>query len=170
MSSNWPHTSSPFGRRVGSAESVFPPDSESAEGMTFARVGDAFSHKRMIKSGTRRIIVDLRDVRWIQAERDYAVLHLGTERYVIRATMAALERSLASIGFCRIHRSTIVNIACVREIRHTPSGGTAVVMENGITLKSSRSYYRRLLCCLAGPRFTGTAEEPASTNRSTHLA
>src|SRR3954447_8895207 len=111
MSSNWPQTSPPFQERVDRSGDPIHSELESVKGLTFARFGGASSYKRMIKSGTRRIIVDLRDVRWIQAERDYAVLHLRTERYVIRATMAALEKSLASSDFCRIHRSTIVNIA-----------------------------------------------------------
>src|SRR3954468_22807131 len=123
MSSQWLQMSTQLGEeQLDNPGDSIAPKPESFKGVTFGTVGGSLSHKRMIKSGTRRIIVDLRDVRWIQAERDYAVLHLRTERYVIRATMAALEKSLASSDFCRIHRSTIVNIASVREIRHTPSG------------------------------------------------
>ena len=120
----------------------------------------------MVKSGTRRIIVDLLDLRWIQAERDYAVLHVGTERYVIRATMAAMEKSLGPEDFCRIHRSTIVNVAYVREICHTPSGSTVVMMRDGTALKSSRSYYKKLLCFLSGP---GLSEQEQKRLSNAHM-
>ena len=119
----------------------------------------------MVKSGTRRIIVDLLDLKWIHAERDYAVLHVGTERYVTRATMAAIEKSLGPDDFCRIHRSTIVNVAYVREICHTPSGGTVVMMRDGTALKSSRSYYKKLLCFLSGPKLSEPGQKHLLNSR-----
>jgi two-component system LytT family response regulator len=68
------------------------------------------------------------------------VFHTQQERYTVRMTMNALARSLDSRAFVRIHRSTIVNIDFVRELRGLAHGDYAVILRDGTELTLTRSY------------------------------
>jgi DNA-binding LytR/AlgR family response regulator len=114
--------------------------------------------RTIFKSGTRRIFVDLSDLQWVEAERDYAILHVRTERHLIRATMATLEAKLPSGDFCRIHRSTIINIGYIREIRNDAWGRPVVILQNGAELKVGRSYYKKLLSWLSEKEMTAAQD------------
>ncbi|MEJ2577836.1 MAG: LytTR family DNA-binding domain-containing protein [Kineosporiaceae bacterium] len=56
-------------------------------------------------------------VRYVEAHGDYARLHTGTGSHLIRVPLTALEERWADAGFVRIHRSTLVALAHVDEIR-----------------------------------------------------
>jgi two-component system LytT family response regulator len=58
--------------------------------------------------------------------------------------MAELERDLEPNHFCRIHRSTIVNLSRVRDLRLDSSGEYEVVLRNETRLKVSRRYREKL--------------------------
>ena len=65
--------------------------------------------------------------------------------YLVRMTMAELERKLSPTHFARIHRSTIVNINRIKEIRPEWHGDFDVLLGNGKTLRLSRTYRDKLL-------------------------
>ncbi|HVJ62789.1 MAG TPA: LytTR family transcriptional regulator DNA-binding domain-containing protein [Tahibacter sp.] len=93
-----------------------------------------------IKDGNRTVRLDPETIRWIDAAGDYLCIHTDVENFVIRATMRDMEQRLDPRRFQRIHRSTIVNLACVRELRSHLNGEYFVTLETGQTLKLSRSY------------------------------
>ena len=86
------------------------------------------------------LLIPVRDVDWIEAEGDYARLHVAEQQYLIRETMGGLEVSLDPAQFARIHRSTIVNLNRVRELRPLFKGDHDVILHNGTTLRLSRHY------------------------------
>ena len=88
--------------------------------------------------GGRVIFVELDRIDWVEAEGNYARLHLGPESHLIRETMNALAARLGSERFFRIHRSRIVNIARIKELRLAPGGDYDVVLDTGIRLGLSR--------------------------------
>lgn len=94
----------------------------------------------VVRSGPRMVIVDLRQVDWVQAEGNYVRLHVGEESHLIRDTMHAVEARLGSARFVRIHRSRIANIDKVREVRVTHGGEHEVVLHTGRALRVSRLY------------------------------
>jgi two-component system LytT family response regulator len=96
--------------------------------------------KLAIKDGTRTVRLDPETIRWIDAAGDYLCIHTTSETFVVRATMREMEQRLDPRRFQRIHRSTIVNLACVRELRSHLNGEYFVMLETGQTLKLSRSY------------------------------
>ncbi|UXI68247.1 LytR/AlgR family response regulator transcription factor [Tahibacter amnicola] len=96
--------------------------------------------KLAIKDGNRTIRLDPDCIRWIDAAGDYLCIHTNTENFVIRATMRDMEQRLDPRRFQRIHRSTIVNLDCVRELRSHLNGEYFVTLDSGHTLKLSRSY------------------------------
>jgi two-component system LytT family response regulator len=109
----------------------------------------------MVKSAGRVIFLRAAEIDWIEAADYYACLHAGGRSHLLRRSMGELERELDRDIFCRIHRSAIVNITRVRELRLDSNGEYEVVLENGAPLKLSRSYreqfQRRLAALTASP-------------------
>ncbi|HVH36747.1 LytR/AlgR family response regulator transcription factor [Tahibacter sp. UC22_41] len=100
----------------------------------------ASSPRLAIRDGNRTVRLDPDSIRWIDAAGDYLCIHTAEENFVIRATMREMEQRLDPRRFQRIHRSTIVNLSCVRELRSHLNGEYFVTLESGQTLKLSRSY------------------------------
>jgi two-component system LytT family response regulator len=65
--------------------------------------------------------------------------------HLLRATLTDLERQLDASRFRRIHRTTLVNIDRVREIRSDPSGDSDVLLDSGTVLRMSRRFRDQLL-------------------------
>jgi two-component system, LytTR family, response regulator len=100
----------------------------------------ASAQKLTIKDGTRVLRIDIDSIRWIDAAGDYMCIHAGEETHVLRGTMHDLERRLDPKRFARVHRSTIVNLECVKEMRPHLNGEYFLVLDSGHELKLSRSY------------------------------
>jgi two-component system LytT family response regulator len=94
----------------------------------------------IIHNGDRIYFVPYADVDWIEAAGNYVRLHAGNETHLMRSSMHALEESLAGTPFVRIHRSTIVNIERIRELRPTFAGDYVVILRNDERLTLSRTY------------------------------
>ena len=93
-----------------------------------------------IKDAGRILRVPLDDILWIDAAGDYMCVHTSADTHVLRATMRELEDKLDPRRFQRIHRSTIVNVARVRELRSHLNGEYFLILDSGQQLKLSRSY------------------------------
>ena len=93
-----------------------------------------------IKDAGRILRVPLDDILWIDAAGDYMCVHTRSDTHVLRATMRELEEKLDPRRFQRIHRSTIVNVARVRELRSHLNGEYFLILDSGQQLKLSRSY------------------------------
>jgi len=104
----------------------------------------------MVKErGTIRF-VDAGDIDWVEAAGDYVILHCGEEKSMIRETMAGMEKKLSPDHFVRIHRSSIVRIASVREIKPYFHGDYIVYLKDGYELKLSRRYWPKVEEALGG--------------------
>jgi len=97
-----------------------------------------------IKSSGQVAFVKVAEIDWIEAADYYACLHVGTRTHLLRRSMTELERELAPDIFCRVHRSTIVNLDRVRGLKLSEDGEYEVRLENGIKLPLSRRYRREL--------------------------
>jgi len=98
-----------------------------------------------VRDEERYVLLRVADVDWAEASANYVRLHVGARTYQMRTTMSELERQLDPGLFTRIHRSTIVNLDRVREIRPEWHGEYEVVLTNGSRLRLSRGYRDRLL-------------------------
>ena len=98
------------------------------------------SDKLAIKDGQRIVRVDIEAIQWIDAAGDYMCIHAGADTHVLRATMHDLEQRLDPHRFQRVHRSTIVNLSRVKEMRPHLNGEYFLVLDSGHQLKLSRSY------------------------------
>lgn len=93
-----------------------------------------------VKKRDRTILVAVRDVDWIEAEGKYVRLHVREHSYLVRDAIAAVEARLDGRQFVRIHRSTIVNLRRVTEIRDD----SLVVLQDGTQLTMSRRFRARV--------------------------
>ena len=87
--------------------------------------------------------VPVADVRFVEAQGDYARLHTDDGSHLVRVPMAALEERWAEQGFVRVHRSYLVCARHISELRVEPGGGHAVRV-GGAVLPVSRRYSREL--------------------------
>jgi two-component system LytT family response regulator len=102
-----------------------------------------------VASGGRIVFVSVADIDWIEAEGNYARLHVGGRVYDVRETLHALMEKLDPREFIRIHRSTIVNMHRIREVQPWFQGSHIVLLQNGEELRMSR-YQRDAVARLLG--------------------
>ncbi len=86
--------------------------------------------------------VPVPEIRYVEAEGDYARLHTGTEAHLVRIPLAQLEAQWAPNGFVRIHRSLLVALPYVEELR--VDAGHCSVVVGGTELPVSRRHTRSL--------------------------
>lgn len=98
----------------------------------------------MVRTGSRITFVNAAEIDWIEAVGDYAGLHVGTKTPLMRETLNALEARLDPEKFVRIHRSAIVQLSRISELRTLPNRELRVRLTNGADLKVSRTYRDRL--------------------------
>jgi two-component system, LytTR family, response regulator len=96
------------------------------------------------KSAGRVVFLVAAEVDWIEAADYYASLHVGPKTHLLRRSMNDLESDLDPAHFCRIHRSTIVNLARVLEIRFDSEAEYEVLLADGTKLRMSRRYRKDL--------------------------
>jgi len=84
--------------------------------------------------------VDVDSIEHIEAAGDYMCIYTGDNSLILRETMKDLERRLDPRAFQRVHRSTIVNLDQVRQVKPHTNGECFLVLQSGAEVKVSRSY------------------------------
>jgi two-component system, LytTR family, response regulator len=106
--------------------------------------GAAPDRRLFIRSVGQISLVRIADIDWIEAADYYASLHVGPQAHLIRRTIAQLDRELDPSMFCRIHRSSIVNLSRIQSLTLNAGGEYDVVLQDGRHLRLSRGYRRGL--------------------------
>lgn len=88
----------------------------------------------------RTTVLDVAEIRWIEAADNYVRLHTDEGVHLSRRTMRDLEALLDPRHFARVHRSAIVALRRVRELRPLGDGDQELLLEGGTTLVLTRSY------------------------------
>jgi two-component system LytT family response regulator len=84
--------------------------------------------------------VDVDSIEKIDAAGDYMCIYTGDNTLILRETMKDLEKRLDPRRFQRVHRSCIVNLDLVRQVKPHTNGECFLVLESGSQVKVSRSY------------------------------
>ncbi len=84
--------------------------------------------------------VDVDSIERIDAAGDYMCIYTADNSLILRETMKDLEKRLDPRNFQRVHRSTIVNLSQVRQVKPHTNGECFLVLESGAPVKVSRSY------------------------------
>ncbi len=111
----------------------------------------------LVELGGVTRFVQRSQVRWVEAQGDYARLHTGDGSHLVRVPLTSLEQRWAGAGFVRIHRSTLVALPYVDELR--VESGRWSVRVAGTDLPVSRRHSKAVRDRLAG----GATEAPATT-------
>jgi len=107
--------------------------------------GSRYTRRIVFKSRGRILFLPVSDIRWIGAEENYVRICTKTETHLLRQTMTDLEERLDPEMFARVHRSAIVNLQYVKEVRTESRRDFAVLLVNGQKIPMSRSYHARIL-------------------------
>jgi two-component system LytT family response regulator len=105
-----------------------------------------------IKNAGQVCFVKIAEIDWIEAADYYACLHVGPKSHLLRRSLSDLEQDLDPNVFCRVHRSSIVNLEQVRGLKLGEDGEYQVQLDNGATVRLSRRYRKHLQARLGLPR------------------
>jgi two-component system, LytTR family, response regulator len=109
-----------------------------------------YTARIVLRSRGRIVFLPVADIRWIGAEENYVRICTGKETHLLRQTLTGLEQRLDPQMFMRVHRSTIVNLHYVKEVRTVAQGDFIVQLVNGQKVSMSRSYHSRIGGMLSG--------------------
>jgi two-component system LytT family response regulator len=104
----------------------------------------SYSKRIIIRSRGRIIFIPVSTIRWIAAEENYVRISTEAETHLLREPISRLEEKLDPQMFRRVHRSSIVNLEYVKEVRTQSNGESVVILFNGHKLAMSRSYRSRM--------------------------
>ena len=116
-------------------------DRESKQALPRAKT---YLTRLMVKLAHRVVLLKVNEIDWIEADGNYAKLHVGRKSHLLREKMHDLEAQLNPQNFVRIHRSIIVNLERIKELHPHFNGDYIVVLEDGVQLKLSRSRREQL--------------------------
>ena len=98
----------------------------------------------IFKSRGRILFIRTPEIHWIGAEENYVRIATGRESHLLRETISSLEERLDPQMFLRVHRSAIVNLRHVKEVRAQTRGDSVVILDSGQKIAMSRGYYARI--------------------------
>ena len=115
----------------------------------------------VVRSAGEVCFLKTSEIDWIEAADYYACLHVGAKTHLLRRSMAELEEDLDPNLFCRVHRSSIVNLERVQGLKLAEDGEYEIMLDNGTRVRLSRRYRKHLEARLGGRG--GTATQGAAT-------
>lgn len=113
---------------------------EMADGGDGQHAANRFEKMINVKDQGQIFRVDVDTIELIEAAGDYMVIKTANNTLILRETMKDLEKRLDPRRFQRIHRSTIVNLDLVKQVKPHTNGECFLVLDSGANVKVSRSY------------------------------
>ena len=99
-----------------------------------------FADRLLVHEDGRARFVPVRDIVWVEADRNYLVLHCRAGTHMLRGTLDALEKTLDPKDFVRINRSSVVRLDAIRELHPWFHGEHKVILQDDTELRWSRRY------------------------------
>jgi len=96
-----------------------------------------------VKNGKSSTIVDIADIQWIGSDGAYLDIHAADQKHVVLGSLKNIINNLPD-NFKRIHKSTIVNIDRIKELKSRGNGDYDVIMDDDQVLRLSRNYTKPL--------------------------
>ncbi len=101
----------------------------------------AYAQRILIPHGVRTVVVPVTAIDWIGSDNDYVVVHSQGKAHLLRGTLGAMEHDLDPQTFVRAHRSVLVNVDQIAELRRDRDGSAALVLCDGTRLPVGRRRY-----------------------------
>lgn len=93
-----------------------------------------------VKSGNRSVLVPVENIEWIRSSGAYVQLKTKDQSFTILDSLKSLTSQLDPTLFQRIHRSTILNLSRIEEMRSRLNGDYDLLLKDGTVLRLSRNY------------------------------
>jgi two-component system LytT family response regulator len=100
----------------------------------------SYPDRLLVHKNGKSIFVPVKDVTWIEADRNYVLLHCGPEEHTLRTTIESIESMLDPRVFVRLNRSSLVRLDAIRELIPWFHGEFKVFLHNGPELRWSRRF------------------------------
>ena len=112
----------------------------------------AYPDRFPVTVGRRVVFVPIADLEWVEADRNYVCLHVAKRQYLLRSSLAEIERQLDPARFVRVHRSAIVRRDLVRELEPLANGAARATMASGAIVPIAAGYRERLTSAIVTER------------------
>lgn len=103
----------------------------------------------IVQTGSGDTVLRLEQIDYFEAARNYVAVHAEGREYIVRETMSNVMKRLSGRSFSRTHRSYIVNIDKIREIKAVDSG-QRIILHSGATVPLSRGFRGEFTNMIAG--------------------
>ena len=104
------------------------------------------TRKRLpVPLGNKIYFIDIPEIQYVIASGNYVNVFVNNAKHVLRETLSSFERKLERDEFVRIHKSFIINIEFIKEIKKTSTGNYIICMSNNKTFNVSKTYKSDLL-------------------------
>ena len=122
-------------RRISLAEAANAP----------APVPDRYAREIWVNVREGQVRLDVRVIDWIEAAKDYVLLHTATRSYLHRISMNALEELLDPAELLRVHRSAFVRPSLVERLERPGKGSLNLFLRDGVMVQVGPSYVKDVL-------------------------
>jgi two-component system, LytTR family, response regulator len=106
--------------------------------------GSEWTERFIVKSAGRIMFLRADEIAWIAAADNYVYLHVNGASHLVRDSLKAMERKLDPERFARVHRSAIVNLSSIAELKPLDHGDYEVTLRDGTRLTATRKFSPRL--------------------------
>lgn len=113
--------------------------------------GNDNADRIIVKSHGHIHFLNASEIFWVEASGDYVTIHTAEKSHLLRETMHNMEKRLEPHGFKRIHRSSIINLDFVSELKTGKNNDYQVVLKDGTELNLGRSFKDALYSSLQSP-------------------
>ena len=106
--------------------------------------GSEWTERFIVKSAGRIMFLRADEIAWIAAADNYVYLHVNGASHLVRDSLKAMEKKLDPERFARVHRSAIVNLSNIAELKPLDHGDYEVTLRDGTRLTATRKFSARL--------------------------
>ena len=97
-------------------------------------------NRLLFRSDRRSFFLSPDEIEWIEGEGNYSRVHAAQATFLLRQSITALADRLAPHGFQRVHRSAIVNVARVAEVRRKTRYRSSILLISGVEVPLAPAY------------------------------
>jgi two-component system LytT family response regulator len=133
-----------FDEALDRAQQAFPYRGRGRAAVALAPQARTFS----VRVGSRTVLVPVAEVERIEADGDYATLHANGKTWLVRERLHNLAMQLDPGQFHRVHRSSIVRLDMIAELRSLTNRDALLRLRDGSVLRASRTYMPALAAAL----------------------
>ncbi len=117
-------------------------------GVDNRRVGGSDRDRILVRKKGRLLLLNVGDIHWVEAQQDYVTLYGNWEAVKVRGTMKGFEGRLHAFRFARVHRSALVNLDQLQEIKTLSNGQYTIILKSGESItvgKRRKKIFRALI-------------------------